>query len=69
MDKLSGIANVRWISDLVRLSFIADAGDWGTLGRNKWLIGALGCFIAGGAAEVARAMLAGRVLGRPSEPR
>lgn len=73
LDKLMLVANLRRIGDLAREllgpAFVADTGQWGTFGWNRWLMGALGYRIAGGTDEILRNMVAERVLGLPREPR
>jgi alkylation response protein AidB-like acyl-CoA dehydrogenase len=73
IDKLLLVNNLRAIGELAHElagpAFVADTGEWGTFGWNRWLMGALGYRIAGGTDEVLRGMLAERVLGLPREPR
>jgi alkylation response protein AidB-like acyl-CoA dehydrogenase len=73
IDKLFLVQSLRAIGELAAQllgpSFVADTGEWGTYGWNRWLMGALGYRIAGGTDEVLRIMLAERLLGLPREPR
>ncbi|HEY3714648.1 MAG TPA: acyl-CoA dehydrogenase [Jatrophihabitantaceae bacterium] len=73
IDKLLLVLSLRAIgelaADLLGPAFVADTGEWGTYGWNRWLMGALGYRIAGGTDEVLRGMLGERVLGLPREPR
>jgi alkylation response protein AidB-like acyl-CoA dehydrogenase len=73
IDKLFLVQSLRAIGDLAAEllgpSFVADTGQWGTYGWNRWLMGALGYRIAGGTDEVLRGMLAERLLGLPRDPR
>ncbi|HTK63496.1 MAG TPA: acyl-CoA dehydrogenase family protein, partial [Pseudonocardia sp.] len=73
MDKLLLATNQRLIgelaSDLLGPAFVADTGEWGTFGWNRWLMGSLGYRIAGGTEEILKTMLAERVLALPREPR
>jgi alkylation response protein AidB-like acyl-CoA dehydrogenase len=73
MDKLLFTTNLRLIgelaADLLGPAFVADTGEWGTFGWNRWMLGAMGYRIAGGTDEILRTLLAERVLGLPKEPR
>lgn len=73
LDKLMLVATLRDIGalalELLGPAFVADTGEWGTFGWNRWLMGALGYRIAGGTDEVLRNLVAERVLGLPREPR
>jgi len=73
IDKLFLVQSLRAIGEfaarLLGPSFVADTGQWGTFGWNRWLMGALGYRIAGGTDEVLRGMLAERLLGLPRDPR
>jgi alkylation response protein AidB-like acyl-CoA dehydrogenase len=73
IDKLFLVQTLRAIGEFAAQqlgpSFVADTGEWGTYGWNRWLMGALGYRIAGGTDEVLRGMLAERLLGLPREPR
>jgi alkylation response protein AidB-like acyl-CoA dehydrogenase len=73
IDKLFLVQSLRAIGELAAQllgpSFVADTGEWGTYGWNRWLMGALGYRIAGGTDEVLRIMLAERLLGLPRDPR
>ena len=73
IDKLFLVQSLRAIGELAAQllgpSFVADTGEWGTYGWNRWLMGALGYRIAGGTDEVLRVMLAERLLGLPRDPR
>lgn len=73
IDKLFLVQSLRAIGELAAQllgpAFVADTGEWGTYGWNRWLMGALGYRIAGGTDEVLRVMLAERLLGLPRDPR
>jgi alkylation response protein AidB-like acyl-CoA dehydrogenase len=73
IDKLFLVQSLRAIGEFAGQqlgpSFVADTGEWGTYGWNRWLMGALGYRIAGGTDEVLRGMLAERLLGLPRDPR
>lgn len=73
LDKLMLVATLRDIGalalELLGPAFVADTGEWGTFGWNRWLMGALGYRIAGGTDEVLRNLVGERVLGLPREPR
>lgn len=73
VDKLLLTTNLRLVGELAAElagpAFVADTGEWGTFGWNRWALGALGYRIAGGTEEILRTMLAERVLALPKEPR
>jgi acyl-CoA dehydrogenase len=73
MDKLLLSTNLLLIgelaSELLGQRFVADTGEWGTFGWNRWLMGALGYRIAGGTEQILKTMLAERILSLPREPR
>jgi alkylation response protein AidB-like acyl-CoA dehydrogenase len=71
MDKVLLATNYKLIGDLAAQllgpAFVADTGEWGTFGWNRWLMGSMGYRIAGGTEEILKTMLAERVLGLPRE--
>jgi alkylation response protein AidB-like acyl-CoA dehydrogenase len=73
IDKLLVSTNLRDLGALAAQilgpDFVADGGEWGTYGWNKWMMGALGYRIAGGTEEILKSMLAERVLMLPREPK
>ena len=73
IDKLFLVLSLRSIgelaAELLGPAFVADTGEWGSYGWNRWLMGALGYRIAGGTDEVLRGMIAERLLGLPRDPR
>lgn len=73
IDKLLVSFNFRDIGSLAANTlgpdFVANTGEWGTFGWNKWMMGALGYRIAGGTEEVLKSMLAERILMLPREPK
>jgi alkylation response protein AidB-like acyl-CoA dehydrogenase len=73
IDKLLVASNLRALGELASTilgqALVADTGQWGTFGWNKWIMGALGYRIAGGTEEILKSLLAERVLKLPREPR
>lgn len=73
VDKLLLTTNLRLIgefaAELLGPAFVADTGEWGSFGWNRWMMGALGYRIAGGTEEILKTMLAERVLALPREPK
>jgi alkylation response protein AidB-like acyl-CoA dehydrogenase len=73
IDKLLFTTNLRLIGELAAevlgQRFVADTGEWGTFGWNRWMMGALGYRIAGGTEEILKIMLAERILRLPRDSR